>query len=500
MKKLLLIGMLISACTLGAYAQYTNDALRFSSFQNGGTARFKAMGNATTATGGDLSALGSNPAGLGFFTKSEFTLTPEFGSFKEKANYLNNSSKASVNKSNLNQAGIVFNTTMLKRKGADLNKGLISLNYGFGYQRTNDFHLESNFGGLNNRTSMADYFAELAGSTSPNSLGSKSLERYAYDNYLISYDDAGRYYYPETYADATNGNNQQRMESRIGGQSEATFALGGNISNQFYFGVSLNVVTLKYESIAQYQETGKAREYIDDAPSGNIMNYNFLFNQQQTTKGNGVSAKFGFIYKASDELRLGINLQTPTWLTIEDFYSETLDNRATSGGYSNTSIYEFRYNVATPFKASLGANYILDGQALITADIDLVDYSSIRFSSLEGQSSQVLSDNNFAVKQDFQQALNYRVGFEYKLNPLSLRAGYGLNGSPYKNDADEKYKTETYSAGLGIRGRGYYLDLAYVRQQGQSDFSPYTLSNNNQPVAMLKNIRNNVFLTLGLRF
>ncbi|RZK48559.1 MAG: hypothetical protein EOO99_09565 [Pedobacter sp.] len=501
MKKYILLGLLCSVGTLTAYSQYTNDALRFSRYQAGSTARFKAMGNASTASGGDLTALGSNPAGIGLFTRTEFAFTPEYNLNQAKSTFLDNNSTSHINKANLNQAGIVFNTTMFKNSSDNLDKGLISLNYGFGYQRTNDFYMDSEFGGLNNSTSMADYFAQLGGRTIPNNLAERSLERYAYDNYLISYDAQTGDYYPETFADANIGNMQKRYENRIGGQSEATFSIGGNISNQIYFGASINFLSLRYESMTQYAENGKAREYVNDEPSGNLMNYNFLFNQTQVTKGSGLNAKFGVIYKATNELRLGLNLQTPSWYTIDDLYTETLDNRGTSGGSTASTTYDFSYNLATPFKASLGANYILNGTALISADVDFVDYSSIRFSQIDGQGSNVISDNNYSVKQNFKSAFNYRLGLEYKLNPFfSVRGGYGLEGSPYSNDSDQYYKAESYTAGLGFRNKSYYVDFAFIRNEMNADLSPYTLANGNHPTALIRNAKNNVSLTLGLRF
>ena len=79
MKKYILLFVVgIVATTNISYAQvllptYSGDALRFSQTNYGSTSRFKAMGNAQIGVGGDISSLGGNPAGLGLFTKSEFT-------------------------------------------------------------------------------------------------------------------------------------------------------------------------------------------------------------------------------------------------------------------------------------------------------------------------------------------------------------------------------------------------------------------------------------------
>src|SRR5699024_12559142 len=54
-----------------AWAQYADDAVLFSQDYTNGTARFKAMGNAQTALGGDLSAISGNPTGLRFYSRSD---------------------------------------------------------------------------------------------------------------------------------------------------------------------------------------------------------------------------------------------------------------------------------------------------------------------------------------------------------------------------------------------------------------------------------------------
>jgi hypothetical protein len=85
--KYILSVIAIVALTQNTFAQYSQDAIRFSQTINGSTSRIKAVGNAGTAIGGDLSNVSGNPAGLGFFTHSEVSITPEYDNSKTKANY-----------------------------------------------------------------------------------------------------------------------------------------------------------------------------------------------------------------------------------------------------------------------------------------------------------------------------------------------------------------------------------------------------------------------------
>jgi long-subunit fatty acid transport protein len=61
--------------TTQTYAQTIDDALIFSQENNGTSARIRGLGDAQTALGGDISAINGNPAGLGFFGRSDISAT-----------------------------------------------------------------------------------------------------------------------------------------------------------------------------------------------------------------------------------------------------------------------------------------------------------------------------------------------------------------------------------------------------------------------------------------
>ncbi|WP_113635420.1 OmpP1/FadL family transporter [Nubsella zeaxanthinifaciens] len=434
------------ATTMNAYAQYSNDALRFSQTNYGSSARFKGMGNAQIGVGGDISSLGGNPAGLGLFTRSEFVLTPEFNQTSTNASFLGNNSSASKQQVNLNQLGVVFHMPTYRSKGQDTQKGLISAVIGLGYNRNNDYGVEANFSGVNNSTSVYNVFNDY--SVPANSLQSANIVR-------------------------------------SGSVSEFNISGALNISNQIYIGAALGLVSLNYDYNSTLDEDGIAQ------------NYYINYNQTQDTKGSGVNAKLGVIFRPIPEFRIGANIQSPTWFNINDSFTEDSNDPNVLG----SETYDFSYNLRTPLKASLGSSYVIGNRALISADIDFVDYSTIKFSSSDGGDTQIIANNNRDVRQLFQSAINYRIGGEVKVTDfISLRAGYGNNGSAYKDDKDEQYfATQFYSGGLGYRNKNYYFDVAYQRVNTHSTFSPYQLQGL-EPVAEATNNKNNVFLTFGVRF
>ena len=87
------------------------DALSklFSQSNPSGTARIQALGGNHAALGADVSSASGNPAGLGFYTRSEFSFTPAFQSTSNGSAYIT-SNKTTGNSDNFNIAniGVVF--------------------------------------------------------------------------------------------------------------------------------------------------------------------------------------------------------------------------------------------------------------------------------------------------------------------------------------------------------------------------------------------------------
>jgi hypothetical protein len=508
MKKFITILVLaIVASTSNIYAQYAADALRFSQGNYGSSSRFKGLGGAQISLGGDISSLGANPAGLGMFTKSEFSVTPEFDNTKSEASYFGQRTNSTKNQFNLNNIGAVWFNPVLKAKGSNLDKGLISVVFGIGYNRTNDFSAHVNYGGVNPNNSIADSFAQLASSANKTGENLTGLEGMAYQNYLIDQNAPGS----TVYEPATSLNNAQSQSIiRTGSTSELNFSGGLNFSNKFYLGASIGVVDLRYVSDSEFIESGSN---ISSSPENEQVgrNYDLSYRINQVTNGSGINAKLGLIFKPVSAVRIGATFQSPTWMRIEDNYSEVLDTRYTGGGTTDNfnnnynDFPTFDYNLRTPYKGSLGASVIIGNNALLSADLDYVDYGSIKISPAGNNTTvREITNSNLDIKDAYEGAFNYRVGGEYKLGQLALRAGFALNGSPYKVDPDKLFDTKYYSGGLGYRFSQYYIDLAYQRVETNQTFNPYPTSideiGDTDPMATVKQNRNNVFLTVGVKF
>jgi hypothetical protein len=471
-----------------SFAQYSQDVIRYSTFQTGTTARIKGIGNASTAIGGDLSSVSGNPAGLGFFTRSELSITPEFDGSKVNASYLGQTNTASKNTFNLNNAAAVFYSRLNTPTGQDKTKGWLSLNFGAGYSRTNDYGENINAAGKNNSSSITDYYANLANS---GGIPDGTLQSWAYNQNLIDqYGSTNPTYKSNAYTGVTQFNSI----TRSGGETEVNLSVGANHSNKLYIGLALGLTTLQYNSSNNFTETGTAS--VLESNGAINRNYTSTYSQIQNTSGSGVNIKLGMIYKVIETVRIGAVITSPTYYTINDNYGEQLSTNLSSGAnYSDgPSSYPLTYTFRTPFKAAGGLAIFIKQFGFITGDVEYVDYTGTHVDNADGYDSGY--DNN-NIKTLYQAVVNTHVGAEARLTSnISLRGGYGIQGSPLKQNGTS---TQTATGGLGFRFGSYYVDMAYAYVTGSQILTPYT-AGSVTPTANLNKTYNNAFLTLGYRY
>ncbi|MBK0384047.1 outer membrane protein transport protein [Pedobacter sp. SD-b] len=487
-KKILSVAFIVIAAKT-SYAQYTEDALRFSQFQNSNTARFDALGGSKTAIGGDLSSLYGNPAGLGMFSKSEFSLTPSLKLRNNDISISNLSGNSTNNTSSnldLNNVGVVFNTKTYKSK--DLDKGLVSLSFGIGYQKRGSFRNDFNYGGKTNANGLGDFFAQTASAENRPQNNLNNVNGAAYDSFLINEDGSST-----NYAAITSiKSDQLQTVNRTGGNSSVDFSLGANISNKLFLGAAIGLASFRYSSIETTNETGLYRQ----PNTTNDFNYNVDYTRNFDTQGTGINLKLGAILRPTNELRLGVSLESPTWFSVTDNYSETLYNNIDP--IEGTVNYPFEYKLRTPLKVNGGLAYFFGKNGFLSADIGYEDFSTINFSSSD--SNQDFKSNK-EIKTEYKNVINYSLGGELRVTDnLLLRAGFQSQANPYKNLNNKDYTINSYSAGFGYRFGTYYLDLAYINSKNPLSYNNYQLTGGNAPLANITTKRNNVSLTFGVRF
>lgn len=496
MKRISILILAVLSVFTGVKAQNVDDALRYSQIFYGGTARFMSMGGAFTALGGDISTLGQNPAGIGVFRASELTISPQLFNIKTTAGF-NGKMSDKLSNFNLSQIGLVSNIISNNNE-----TGLITLNIGYSFNRTNNLNQSILIKGVNNTSSMADYWAALGNQDGGKYFQDlKGAEENAFDAWVMdTITGSGGYSYGTAFSNygdnppSKYGQTVRRLISNEGSLGEHQISIGGNYSNKLFFGATLGITKLNYTSHYEHLET------VNTPLASNLQN--FTYTDHFEDKGTGYSLKFGAIYKPVDAVRIGLAFHSPTWYKINEYYYNDLTSSFTDGGKYEfaTTASRFGYALSTPYRVLAGIGVQIRKVALLSADYEFVDYSTARFSDYGD--TYDYSVKNMAIKNSLKSANNVRLGAEVRLSQLYLRGGYGYYGKAFKAGEDNSnLDYSSLSVGAGFREQNISLDFAFTHFTYSQDYSLYPVDLNvNSAVANLNTMKNMFTFTLGYKF
>jgi hypothetical protein len=495
-KKILFLGFILIPFI--SLSQDFVDALRYSSAKIEGTARSGGMGNAFGALGGDFTAVGINPAGLGIYRSSEFALTPYFGMTNAAASYIGTSVEEDHYVGGLNNLSYVATFKTNVKNGT----GLININFGVGFNRLKDFNSYSLAEGHNANASFLDYITENANFDD----WSDFYEELAWQTDVLLYDTVSKVYWHDIQ-DAGYGQSQQKSYQRSGSLDEYTLAVGLNFSHKFYLGFSLGLLDL------YFKEFTTLKEWDPDNSIPYLNNYSF--NSSLNTVGTGFNCKIGVIYKPTQEIRLGASLATPNFYDLNDLFetsmksSITYSDKSTKAWDADSPLMDYDYELVSPFKATLSGAFVLGKRALVSADIEYLDYSIAKFRN--GGDGYDFIDQNKDIADIYKSVTNFRLGGEFRISdPLAVRAGFELYPSAFNSEAfgvpqpNAEEKLTVYSAGIGYKGERFFFDAAY-RLSSFGEYNmlyPAPMTNDFPEPAMAKfdNKNSKVLFTLGFRF
>jgi hypothetical protein len=487
MKKLVVL-LIIIAATTTAIAQNEVDALRFSRYQFGGTARSVGMGGAYGAVGADFSSLSTNPAGMALYKRSEVSFTPSFLTSKGASTFNGTSSDDSKSNFNIGSIGAVL---VMQNQDSRSNSDWKNFQFGFGYNRLANYNSNYFITGTNPKTSLLGQYVNWANGVAPANLGVDGSfdTQLAYNDSLIYVKNKNGNIYSADILDMATfpGVYQTKSISTNGYLGETVFAGSANYQDRIYFGASLGVVALKYEESATYTETD---------PGNKIPIFNSLTKfDHQIIKGTGINLKLGVIVRAADWLRLGAAVHTPTLyskLNI-DYYSNmssTFDNGFKASASSPLGQYTF--DMTTPLKLIGSAAFIIGKSGLISADYEMVDYTKARLNPAAD-----FTTANQRIQDKYRSTSNIRIGGEYRFGQISFRGGYGFFGSPYSSGVNNG-KADLVSLGIGYKTQDYFVDCAFTSYSMSEDYYLYGVDASNK--SSLKTTNNTLMVTFGLKF
>lgn len=502
-------------------AQYAEDAYRFasSSYSLGSTARMQAIGGAQIGLGGDISSVVSNPAGLGFFNKSVFVVTPSvnFSNADTRYSIVRTDTTIKSNdidetfKNNFNFANI--GTVIYFGKGRFTDDKFKGGSLAISLSRSNSFHLTRNYRGENGFNSIIDNILQEAGNKQVAELN--TLGKAAFDQFLVSpaFDGNGNI---TGYNSSVKGFpiQKERIKQK-GSHYQLNAGWGGNYDDMLYFGGGMGLHILNYSQKRVYDE------------------FDFLFQDQDldslnalrvtdelSVRGIGVNFNAGAIVRPVEFMTIGASVTSPTFMSFDEESFSDLDadwdagsqaveeenGKTTTYDLANIDPYKSKlfvnsYQMKTPWRFGLGTAIFFGKKGFLSGDVEFVNYGKSKLNSEDFFTSKA----NGEIAANYESVMNIRLGGEYRIDNFRLRAGYSLFPDPIKNsDLGEK---TNLTFGVGYRTVDYYLDFAVVSSSFKRQAIPYEVNPKavqpafvGQPTATSDINNTTVSVTFGLNF
>jgi len=547
------------------FGQGAVEALNITQPDMKGTARFMSMGGAFGALGGDLSTLSQNPAGIGVYRNGDVGFTLDFDS--QNASATSQGFKTSVDQTKflLNNIGAVL-TMRLQ------NEMFPNVNFGFTYNKAVSFNrqyagkipalntsLSNYIAGISNGSQLQEGDMNPTDSYDPWQSNTPWLSILGYNGWLI--EPSGKGDNTEWYGqwdEGTSGSGSFNVVEK-GSVDEYNIAIGGNIANSVYWGMDFGITNLDYTLSSRWGETLNGA-YLSGYDGSYIGNAIWDLNNYYNVNGTGFNYKLGVILKPVQELRIGFAFHTPTWYSLTETYSGSIDYKYDDEkpDYVTTNEGELAYNdvdFRTPWKMIASVAGVIGNNFILSFDYQWEGYNKMKYSlpgsygggswepdywdgpwdpyftpapAMNTRSYTDTNDPYYDVNSDidyyYRSTNTFRVGAEYRVTPsFSLRAGYSYTTSPVKQDVRDnkeviytagtrpQYRFDNHTnyitCGFGYRYQQFYIDMAYVYKHVNSTyhaFSPDVDYDNSRvylsPQSDLSLNNNQVVLTAGFRF
>ena len=436
MKKILLILLLAYSLSPIAYSQ---DVQRFAERGTIGSARYVGMGGAMTAIGGDPSAAMVNPAGLGLYRRSEISVsidetidnTQQVGSndtYQRTRFAAPQISAIWAWGNSQKQRGLVYNNFMFSlNRLANFNRDIVVKGAGMGMVPT-ICNITNDEGGVSEEFLVNKPWDNVE-------IGWLSI--LGYEAYLIDPIENNKW---KPAVDFTDGS---LSISETGTSDQYTISWAGNISNQWYIGIGLNIPTINYTKHTSLREENKQNSSAAELKS--------MFH----VSGVGVSGSFGLIYRPIQALRIGASLQTPTILRI---------SRQSTGDMYST-IAGQKYEVLTPESGVMDIDIAspLRTSVSVAGQLGKIGLIAVQYDYAHSSEMDDIHTLRIGAEAQAYRGLFFNAGYVYESSFMKEDPKWLLGYNEIRTDMDYRYTAATQyaSAGIGYRSDVVVAQLAY---------------------------------------
>ena len=461
-------------------AQNVNDVNRFLTTELNGSARFTSMAGAFGALGGDLTALSFNPASSSVFLNSEFGASINYKNKLTEGTYFGTSTNRENDDLSLDHFGAVF---VFNNKNTESSWSRVSVGINLHKIATYDQKASVNGTNTNGIDQYFEYYADgLDFENLPlyddetisevykilgdeNGFGAQQAFL-GYQSYIVNpfnFENGNTQYYSNV---EYNQVNHQLSLNNDGWHRKTSFNVSGLYRDIFHIGVNINSHNLKFSSTQNLLETEQSLI----SPT-----YDINFNNKLLTLGNGTSVQIGGILRLKN-IRLGATYDSPQWLTMIDETSQSIDTFYFEENFvvneiidpNITNIYE-PYELKIPSKTTLSFAYIFGAKGIISADYSSQNAGNTILSDQYG--SNYLNTISSRVNSEFGAINTLKIGGEFRLKDISLRAGILTRNGVYKNSTTNDI---ALTLGVGIDFGASNLSLSLMNFEQNKRFELFS--------------------------
>lgn len=527
--------------SLPVAAQETYENANLTSTDLNGTARYVGMGGAMEALGADASTIGSNPAGIGLFRRSQLSVS---GGLLMQSNGKEYGDGKKTNAS-FDQIGFVYTTRA--SRGSNLN-------FGFNYTKGKNFDFLLNASGKlgNGSQNNQSYLKHVLGSENYGGFDVRKKDD-AYIGFASpqanfvswTWNQLDYLYFNTLLPDATTAGKFNNYladsytfdKASTGYVGNYDFNISGSIQDQFYLGLTFGLKDVHYDSESRYNER----------LSNGVGDVSVLDIRRITGTGFDITA--GIIVRpiASSPFRIGAYVKTPTWYDLTTSNVTRIDRNTNTSGKNDWGKVpnSYDYKLWTPWKFGLSLGHTVGNYLALGLTYEFEDHSTLDSRINDGgyyndyygtyyETSSADKSMNKHTKQALKGVSTLKMGAEYKpTSNLALRLGYNYISPKYNKDAQKDptivspgsaYSSSTdfvnwdstnrFTFGIGYQINKFNVDLAYQYSMQKGTFYPFstmnfsihdtatgnTTSYSNQAVgAKVDNNRGQLLLTVGYR-
>ena len=527
--------------SLPVAAQETYENANLTSTDLNGTARYVGMGGAMEALGADVSTIGSNPAGIGLFRRSQLSVS---GGLLMQSNGKEYGDGKKTNAS-FDQIGFVYTTRA--SRGSNLN-------FGFNYTKGKNFDFLLNASGKlgNGSQNNQSYLKHVLGSENYGGFDVRKKDD-AYIGFASpqanfvswTWNQLDYLYFNTLLPDATTAGKFNNYladsytfdKASTGYVGNYDFNISGSIQDQFYLGLTFGLKDVHYDSESRYNER----------LSNGLGDVSVLDIRRITGTGFDITA--GIIVRpiASSPFRIGAYVKTPTWYDLTTSNVTRIDRNTNTSGKNDWGKVpnSYDYKLWTPWKFGLSLGHTVGNYLALGLTYEFEDHSTLDSRINDGgyyndyygtyyETSSADKSMNKHTKQALKGVSTLKMGAEYKpTSNLALRLGYNYISPKYNKDSQKDptivspgsaYSSSTdfvnwdstnrFTFGIGYQINKFNVDLAYQYSMQKGTFYPFstmnfsihdtatgnTTSYSNQAVgAKVDNNRGQLLLTVGYR-